>query len=158
MEKSAIIDGPYRYRLARIWDPQIPPFVYVMLNPSTADADQDDPTIRVCMGRARRAGAGGIVVVNLFAFRATKPEAMKAAADPVGEKNDFFIRSALTPGCTVVGAWGADGRFCDRDYAVRMLIRREGHPIWCIGRTRKGDPCHPLRQAYSNPLIKWSPI
>src|SRR5690349_21188818 len=98
MERLAVIEGAYRYRLDRWWDRALPPLIYIMLNPSTADAERDDATIRVCMGRAKNEGCGGIVVVNLFAYRATKPEDMKRAADPVGPNNDWYILSALETG------------------------------------------------------------
>lgn len=96
--------GTYRYWLCREWSPGLDSLVWLMLNPSTADATQDDPTIRRCMGFARRWGYGGITVVNLYAYRATNPRDLLTAADPVGPENDRYCP-------TPEGKWhlGLDG-------------------------------------------------
>src|SRR4051812_17109287 len=101
-------DGLYRYRLWRIWEELAPVMVWVMLNPSTADADVDDPSIRKCVGFAKANGCGGIIVVNLFAWRATDPKELRAVADPVGPENDAHIRWAVKAPllATVVAGWG----------------------------------------------------
>src|SRR5712664_2208515 len=79
--------GLYRYWLRRHWDAELPPVCFVMLNPSTADAERDDPTIRRCCGFSRRWGYGGIVVVNLYAFRTSDPCCLRNAVHPVGPEN-----------------------------------------------------------------------
>jgi hypothetical protein len=137
--------GRYRYRLTRTWDDGRPA-AFVMLNPSTADADRDDPTVRRCVAFARAWGCAGLVVVNLFAFRATDPYAMREqGAAAVGPENDAHIRAAVIECSPVVCAWGAHGGFLLRDAAVRELIRRSGLP-WgmCLGLTKGGHPRHPL--------------
>ena len=103
--------GLYRYRLTRTWDAAAPALLFVMLNPSTADASEDDPTIRRCLGFARRERAGGLVVANLFAFRATDPKALEDAADPIGPDNARWIETCVreTSG-PIVAAWGASVR------------------------------------------------
>jgi hypothetical protein len=78
--------GQYRYRLWRLWDALAPVMVWVLLNPSTADADTDDPTVRKCVGFARAHRYGGVVLVNLFAWRATDPKQLRIVNDPVGPK------------------------------------------------------------------------
>src|SRR5262245_13227298 len=100
--------GRYRYALTRTWGDPKKVVCWVMLNPSTADADQDDPTIRRCLGFSRAWGAGGLVVVNLFALRATDPDQLRIAADPVGPDNDSHLSTAAF-GRLVVAAWGARG-------------------------------------------------
>lgn len=99
MEKSAIISpcGQYRYRLERAWDRSFPAAVFVCLNPSIADATLDDPTLRKCVGFARRWGCGHLVLVNLFALRATDPREMKRHPSPVGPDNDRHIQEAVQP-------------------------------------------------------------
>jgi hypothetical protein len=118
---------------------------FIMLNPSTADADVDDPTIRRCMGFARSRNFGGIVVANLFAFRATKPQDMKAAADPVGPANNQCIQEVLAQACIddvpVLAAWGAHGNYRGRDKQVVAIAER---PFYCLGQTKDGHPRHPL--------------
>jgi hypothetical protein len=137
--------GLYRYRLTRVWDATLRPACFVMLNPSTADALQDDPTIRRCVGFARAWGCGGIVVVNLFAWRATDPRELWMAADAEGPDNDRHITEAVIECHPVIAAWGVGGRMGFRDQDVLRLIQSAGRP-WplCLGRTKGGHPRHPL--------------
>lgn len=124
------------------------------LNPSTADAARDDPTIRRCIGLARRWGFGGITVVNLFAFRATKPADLKTAFDPVGPRNDSTIRKVIH-GVPVIAAWGTHGGFGGRDRAVLKLLC--GHPrVFTMGLTKQGHPRHPLYVRYDTLLIPFA--
>ena len=146
----------YRYTLRRVWDADAPLMVFIMLNPSTADAAVDDATIRRCMGFARDNGFGGILVLNLFAFRATKPAEMKATADPVGLENDAHIMdamAALRPQDRVVAAWGVHGRLNGRADDVVDQLESLGVIVLCLGRTKDGHPKHPLYLAASSPLI-----
>lgn len=147
---SADPDVTYRYALWRRWDER-PLLAYVMLNPSTADAEADDATIRVCMGRAKLLGHGGIVVMNLFAFRARAPEVMLAAPDPVGPDNDrYLLKLRAVP--RIIAAWGATGGHRHRDVEVRRLFA--GRPLLALRLTKDGHPCHPLRIPYSEPLVE----
>ncbi len=149
--------GLYRYRLTRTWDGSIRPAAFVMLNPSTADAATDDPTIRRCVGFAKSWGCGGIVVVNLFAYRATNPGAMRRQGPKaVGPDNDRYIREAITECAPVVAAWGSHGCFLCRDSAVGQLIRCSGLP-WpeCLGTTKHGSPRHPLYVPAIQTLEPW---
>lgn len=145
--------GLFRYQLGRKWGPG-PIACYIMLNPSTANAEVDDRTIGRCRSFAWREGCGGFVVVNLFAFRATDPKAMKAAADPVGPENDANIRDAIrcatATGGPVIAAWGKDGAYRGRDAAVRASLGRE---VQCLGKTKDGHPKHPLYVKGDTPLI-----
>ena len=115
-----------------------------MLNPSTADAEKDDPTIRRCIAFAARAGFGGVEILNLFAFRATRPAALKAAADPVGPDNDDHLRTLFGQHRVVLAAWGAHGAFRRRADAVRYIADELGVALICLGRTAQGQPRHPL--------------
>lgn len=137
-------DGLYRYRLWRQWDDG-DLMVWVMLNPSTADAAADDPTIRRCMGFARREGYAGIEVINLYALRCTKPKHLLDHPDPEGPDNSHHwdqVLSAPNIG-KVVAAWGA-AVSGDRLPGSRALGRWfRGH--WCcLGVTAGGYPRHPL--------------
>ena len=133
--------GTWRFQLWRRWDDR-PPAAFIMLNPSTADASADDPTIRRCIGFARRWDCGGIVVANLFAFRATDPDALASAADPIGPHNDAFIVEAARRGEVVVCAWGAHAEARGRDRAVANVLA--GRDLRCLGTTKDGHPRHPL--------------
>lgn len=149
-------DGVYRYNLVRDWagDPDSRGMLFVMLNPSTADAVEDDPTIRRCINFAKREGCGYLEVVNLFAFRATEPANMKAADDPIGPENDIVIRQALDDADVVVCGWGAHGSFNGRDKEVVALIRDSGHDALALGVTKAGQPRHPLYLKNDAPLEK----
>lgn len=149
MDRSAVLSPceRYRYRLGRRWG-DAPPAVFVMLNPSTADADNDDPTIRRCMGFARSWGAGGIVVVNLFARRATDPDVLVAAHRDGrcggDAENDSHILRAIDGASMVIAAWGAKGSLGQRDRMVIELVRSAGVSLSCLRVTKGGYPEHPL--------------
>lgn len=134
----------YRYLLTRTWDETWPPATWVMLNPSTADAFADDPTIRRCISFARAWRAGGISVVNLFAYRATRPAGLRQAADPVGGLNDEFILGACRDAAVVVAAWGAHGALGGRAASVSRMLAEARVGLHCLGTTRDGHPRHPL--------------
>ncbi|MDO6459345.1 DUF1643 domain-containing protein [Granulosicoccaceae sp. 1_MG-2023] len=130
----------YRYALQRCWDEQLPSLLIIGLNPSTADAQRNDPTIRRCIGFARDWGFGRLTVANLFAYRATLPSDLKAAADPVGPRNNHWLRKLAREADLVVAAWGNDGRFMGRADAVRRFLP----DLYCIRMNSLGEPAHPL--------------
>lgn len=148
--KDALISpcGLYRYWLTRVWNPGARKLPIIMLNPSTADAAIDDPTIGRCMSFARREGFGGIRVVNLFSFRATSPDDMKAADDPIGPDGSAHIedvlRVSVAAGIPVLCAWGAHGGYGNRDKAVLLSAEGWGADMVCLGTTKEGHPRHPL--------------
>ena len=142
-------DRVYRYCLGRVWNNEAPHLVIIGLNPSTADESRDDPTIRRCMGFARRFGYGGLKVVNLFAYRSTEPGALRHTADPVGPDNFPAIREAVRgcrrkPPARVLCAWGAHGVYLDQDLAVMDCLAGLGIGTACLGVTKNGSPKHPL--------------
>jgi hypothetical protein len=152
-------DQQYRYTLGRVWDPRLPMLTFGMLNPSKADAKENDPTIIKCRGFATRLGFGGIHVVNLFAFRATKPAAMwaarKAGVDIVGPENDDVLREAFSRG-DAIAAWGANGAADPlRVQFVTALARAAGCRLQALSVTKAGDPGHPLMLPYSSVLRPW---
>jgi hypothetical protein len=135
--------GIYRYKLWRTWDGTLPPVTFVMLNPSTADHERDDPTIRRCLDFARRWGCGSLRVVNLFALRSPDPAALRTAADAVGPENDGTILEACGAGLTVA-AWGAHPFAVRRVRRVLELLNGAGARLRCLGVTKEGHPRHPL--------------
>lgn len=138
----------FRYRLSRTWgDVEAKHLLFVMLNPSTADAEVDDATIRRCVTFAFAGGFHGIQVVNLFAYRATDPADLKLAGWPVGPDNDNHIKAAANAAAAVCVAWGAVGErgpANDRVQEVMPILRRAGHAPQCLRVTRSGYPQHPL--------------
>lgn len=149
LERAATISecGLYRYGLERRWDRRLGQLPIIMLNPSTADADLDDPTIRRCMSFARRQGFGGISVANRFAYRATSPAEMKAASDPFGPEGsdaiEALLQVAAQKGRPVLAAWGSHGGFRDRDEMVKLSAKGWGTDLVCLGTTKDGYPKHP---------------
>lgn len=142
-------DGVYRYALWRRWD-EGKMLVFVMLNPSTADASKDDPTLKRCIGFAKSLGYPGVLVVNLFAFRATDPNRLLLAMDPVGPANRAALEGAVKhattggPGHVILG-WGAHVRRM-RGHAHGSLhtLNARSNTYYCLERTLSGSPAHPL--------------
>jgi hypothetical protein len=153
-------DGLYRYTLGRRWtqDLDAGAAVFVMLNPSTADAELDDPTIRRCIGFAKALGCGGLHVVNLYAFRATKPADLWKAADPIGPENDEVLRATFREAARenrpVVAAWGANAESM-RAHFAGVLARAAGAPLAALGVTKDGAPRHPLYLRADAQLEPW---
>lgn len=145
---GAVIIGPYRYALWRRWGPG-PTIVFVMLNPSKADALIPDPTLTRCIGFAKDLGAGGVVLVNLFAFRATEPNDLLVGglADKVGPLNDAFLITAAAlavDGGKVICAWGTHRATKDHGVMVGSLLTYAGVDLYCLRTTKAGHPSHPL--------------
>ena len=160
MNKDALISdcGNYRYWLKRPCEfehPERGTALFVMLNPSTADADIDDPTIRRCRGFAKRWGCNGLVVANLYALRATSPKDLSAASDPIGPENNWRLRGILREYETVVCAWGANARKDRVDWFVKQLAPLNS--LMCLGTTKSGAPRHPLYIKADQKLIPWAP-
>lgn len=152
MIKTAILStcGKYRYRLSRSWGgPDAKPLLFVMLNPSTADANEDDATIRRCVRFATDHGYTSIEVVNLFAYRATKPADLRKAGYPAGPDNDRHIAEAVSGAGAVCVAWGANAADLERPQVVLPLIRAQGAVPMCLSITKGGHPGHPLMLAAS---------
>lgn len=153
-KRAAVISdcGRYRYRLERTWG-EAPPMAFVMLNPSTADADIDDPTIRRCMSFARRDGRGGIVVVNLFGLRSTDPKGLAESDNPYGPGNFDAIGLVLEAKGDIVCAWGAHGQAVSAAKSFMLRATKGYHtPLKCLGKTRDGSPRHPLYVKGDQPL------
>jgi hypothetical protein len=156
-DHSAILskNRKYRYVLYRTWDEGLIPLTYIMLNPSTADESVDDATIRVCMGRAKRLGFGGILVLNLFAYRATDPQELYKVRDPVGPDNDLHLRTVCEHDTEFVLAWSNHGSYLNRDKSVLDILREHKVRPWCLGLTQQGNPLHPLHQSYDTKLRRY---
>lgn len=152
-------DRSYRYALTRRWDPTKPLAVWVMCNPSTADAFDVDPTIRRVISFSRAWQAGGLLVVNLFALRSTDPKVLYSHADPVGADNDAVIAWWLSidaePVGPVIAAWGVHGQHQGRAAQVASLLEaRKVRPL-CLGVTKDGHPKHPLYVPNGTPTVDY---
>lgn len=154
LENDAVIseDGRYRYLLRRTWDHNKPRVLYVMLNPSTADARLDDPTIRSCVRLAAGHGYGSMEVVNVFAYRATEPTELLKQADPIGPRNEDAVASAVGRCDVVICAWGAFPPAREKATPVLNAIRAHRPAAYCFGKTKAGAPKHPLYIKSGTPL------
>ena len=144
----------YRYVLWRTWNECKDKVLFICLNPSTADAHHNDPTVRRCIGFARAWNFGGMYLCNLFGLRATHPIHLHYAADPVGPDNDRVLADCATKARIIVAAWGNGGTYKGRDRAVQ-----DAYPNYSIiGWTGKGSPRHPLYAPYTcQPILPAPP-
>lgn len=165
MKTDAVISlcGAYRYRLTRTWDESLPSITFLMMNPSTADATEDDATIRKCIGFATRWGYGGIEVVNLFALRSRDPKALLASSDPIGRDNGEWLHLTLCDKKQVICAWGCEDTLKKGNLkrrAMRLLMQLKYDlptlKVMCLGTTKGGTPRHPLMLPYTTERIEYA--
>lgn len=129
--------------------------VWLMLNPSKADHEENDPTVRRVMGFTRDWGFDQAWIVNAFALRSTDPQGLLEVDYPVGPKNDEFLRLILGQADRIVCAWGACPKAEERVPAIRGMIRDTGKQALCLGKTLSGAPKHPVRLAKTTELVAW---
>lgn len=158
MQRNATISdcGKYRYLLRRTWDNTKPLVLFCMLNPSTADAEVDDATIRSCVRLSKGMGFGGLEVVNLMAWRATDPKHIPPMpSEALGSDNPRTVNAAVVRCETIICAWGA------HPYAKRFaggmmdLVKLNGKQAQCFGVTKDGAPKHPLYIKSGTPLVAY---
>lgn len=177
---GATIDGKYRYCLWREWrhekhnpanwrvidrelaweEPK--PCVFIMLNPSTADGKADDATIRKCVGFASRWEYEKLIVINLFAYRATKPAELLRLYDvdnPVGDRNQAEVERAIHRAGRIVCAWGSHGRHLEQDRTMLGWLDKAGvERLYALGYDAKGNPRHPLMVPYATAPVLYDAL
>ncbi|OLF82705.1 hypothetical protein AWH63_06785 [Marinobacter sp. C18] len=149
--------GQYRYLLTRPPESMLAErgtALFIMLNPSTADAEIDDQTICKCRAFARNWGCSGLTVANLYAFRATNPNRLWEQDDPVGPDNDDQLRALALEYGEAVCAWGNNAK-PERVAEVVKIFREAGAKLWCLGKTKLGAPRHPLYIKSDQPLVEF---
>ena len=149
-------DKAYRYWLSIAWDDQIPAVNFLMLNPSIATAERNDPTVERCERRARQLGFGGLIVTNLFALVSTDPKALKAHPDPIGPANNVHILEAARQTRLTVCAWGQHGRLMNRAEEVIYRLSYSDFLLYYLKLSKDGIPCHPLYLGYDLKPKLWS--
>ena len=142
----------YRYTLWRVFKPEGNFAVFIGLNPSTADEITDDPTIRRCIGFAKKWNFAAVCMLNIFAFRNTNPLVLQTVCDPIGPRNNLWIETIANKADLVVAAWGNRGSYLNRSESIKYLIHKQ---MYCLGLTKSGQPKHPLYIAGDMPLIKY---
>jgi hypothetical protein len=146
----------WRYLLWRRWDASKPVANFLMLNPSTADEVKLDPTCARARDYAERWGYGALIVTNIFAFRNTSPDEMKAARDPVGPGNDAAIARAARESALVVCAWGNHGAFLGRSARVKALLAKNRISLHALRLNANGEPAHPLYLPGTLKPVSWA--
>ena len=149
-------DGRYRYLLGRHISAAPRRLLFIMLNPSTADANRSDNTITRCINFARDWGYGSMEVVNLFAFRTPYVKALRQADDPIGTDNDAWIGSAINAADRVIFAWGNHGAYKNRSHAVRRMAIHTVKP-YHLGLNKTGEPKHPLYLRSDTKPVQYAP-
>lgn len=143
-EQSAL----YRHMLWRYWGPGVA-FLHICgLNPSTAGHEMNDPTIRREIDFAKRWGFDGLLKTNAFDFRATNPKVMLVKLSPMSEENDLWIFECRKRAGQSVAAWGVHGTHNEREYALKRMFQ-----WYCLGKTKGGQPKHPLYVRADTPLV-----
>lgn len=163
IEESMAVFSPcerYRYVLSRCWEGKVTEAVgrlpvFLMLNPSTADEMANDPTVERCQRRAKAMGYPGLIVLNLFAFRATSPKDMRAQHDPAGPRNDEMIETWTREAPLVICAWGNHGAHLGRSKQVKNLLREAGITLYYLEMNGTGEPKHPLYVGYEHQPKEW---
>jgi hypothetical protein len=165
MRRSAIISdcGFFRHELRRVWDDRGLVLVVVMLNPSTADDQHEDPTLHVLIWFAKLWGFGGLLIVNLYDWRSPSPAAMRKEPRRRSEANEGFLESALAEAqvqrTPVLAAWGNHGDFEGEASRLADRARQRGVDLVCLGTTSSGAPKHPMARGRhriprdQNPII-----
>ncbi len=144
----------YRYTVTREWNTGDSQRVaFIGLNPSTADAETDDPTIRRCIQFAKNWGYSGMIMINLFAYRSTDPKKLISVDDPVGPNNNYWLIKLASEASCTVAAWGGGGDINNRGRNVAVILKRAGIDLKCLGTTKNGQPRHPLYLPYTAKLI-----
>jgi hypothetical protein len=147
-------DRRYRYALWRVWSSVRPPLLFIGLNPSTANELQDDATITRLMKRADRAGFGGLLAANLYAYVSSDPEVLLQAGDHIGPENDSFLRHLVKLSGRVLCGWGSFAPAKNRAGEVIGMIPEP----YCLGINADGQPKHPLYVGYQFPMIRYPNI
>jgi hypothetical protein len=142
----------YRYGLRRQWDDSLGEVLFVMLNPSTATEEKNDPTIERCQRRAQKLGFGALRIANLFAFRATLPTDLKQAADPVGPENAPLLQEWSGQCDLTIAAWGSHGDLLGQGALLAPMLRGD---VRHLGLTKAGHPRHPLYVSYEVQPQPW---
>lgn len=148
----------YRYILSRSWCSSSTPnqLIVIGLNPSKADARVDDPTVKKLIFITRRFGYNALMLLNLFAYRATDPKELLKVEDPIGPMNNEILESYCSGIGDIVLAWGNGGTYMERGREVMNMLLPTNKLLKCFGKTGQGHPCHPLYLPKETKIVPWS--
>jgi hypothetical protein len=154
VQATADIEGCYRYGLSRTWG-QGRRVLWIMLNPSTATAEQLDPTLRRCLRFSTAWGFQRMDICNLFAYRSTDPRELLRVDDPVGPRNDHEILVHAARADLILCGWGVHGKLRNRNRLVSEMLMDAGLQLFALGVTEGGEPRHPLYLAADTVMALW---
>ena len=149
----------YRWNLSRYINDNRKTLIFMGLNPSLANKNKNDPTLRRLIGFAELWGYGTLVVVNLFARITKSPKFLACCNDPVGWKNDVELNKRLNywkkkDSCELWIGWGINGRLMNRDKLLLKRIKESSKKPYVIGLTKDGYPRHPLYTSRKKTLFQ----
>ena len=145
----------YRYNLMREFSAGTRVINFIMLNPSTANENVNDPTIAKCENRAISLGFNKMVITNLFAYRATDPNDMMSVDDPIGEENNNYILNHAKNAEVVLAAWGNHGEYRYRSEDVVRMLKKNGIKLHALKLNSSGEPAHPLYLSNKLEIFEW---
>lgn len=153
MDATFSEDGRFRYSLVRRWDERLPQACFLLYHPRPGGAQERDPVDRKCEGFARRLGCGGYIVVNIFAFIAADPQALRDAGYPTGGRDndraiERAVRTAAASWGPVIAAWGGQARGLTRPIEVASMLKRMGYVLHALATHSDGVPANPGRLPY----------
>ncbi len=144
-------DNIHRYALIHEWELDRPSLMIISLNPSAEDGELNNPTIRRCIGFAKRWGFGRLFITNLFSFKTSSPKDLFNSENPIGNKNDYWLKKLSKKVDKVVLAYGNHGKFKNRHEEILKII----HDPYCIKKSKTGMPMHPLYLKYTEEPIRF---
>jgi hypothetical protein len=154
------LDGLYRWMLGRVVEQPGSKALWIGVNPSTADAEQDDQSIRKLYGFGEKLGIQEWMVGNLFAYRSTDVKELANVTDPVGDLCDHYLRFMIDKADHIIGGWGRIDKvppaLAHRVEKVVAMVKEQNKKIWCWGTCQDGSPRHPLMVPYSTRLVVWA--
>lgn len=147
--------GTYRNFLLVTWRLSLPELAVIGLNPSKADLQRSDNTMRKCVNWAKGHGYGSLLMLNCYPFRATDPSDMRAAVDPFGGQTLACLTKLCSDVLTVVAAWGGQAKHLGRGDEVARVFNRAGIPLFCFGINQDGSPLHPCYAKLPDTLLSY---
>lgn len=150
-------DKKYRYYLKREFKPNAKKFlVFIMLNPSTANEEYNDPTVERCQNHAINKNYEGMIVLNIFAYRTTDPKKLLEIKNPIGEKNNETIIETIKKHKDIICAWGNHGKILERSEEVKKILKENRARTQAFQITKVGEPKHPLYVSYNKELQEFT--
>lgn len=145
----------YRYSYKRTWNLRSKNFLFILLNPSTASESKNDSTITRLEKHVRNLDGGSFTVCNLFALREKSPKKLKIKDNPIGDRNEYFIKKNSSMAHKIICAWGNEGKYLNQAKKIKKMLIKKNYEIFIFGLTKKNEPSHPLYLSYNIKIKRW---